>query len=88
MRHTYLKNNFSPARYLHQNQQKYLNNLVEQDHRAIKRRTRPMIGFKNFRCARLILGGIEIMHMICKGQMTGSAKALSPAQQFNSLLHK
>ncbi|WP_429499911.1 IS6 family transposase [Robbsia andropogonis] len=67
-------------------QQKYLNNLVEQDHRAIKRRTRPMMGFKNFRCARIILGGIEIMHMIRKGQMNSGDKALSPAQQFNSLV--
>ncbi|MCP1121359.1 IS6 family transposase [Robbsia andropogonis] len=65
---------------------KYLNNIVEQDYRAIKRRTRPMMGFKTFRCARIILGGIEIMHMIRKGQMSGCAKALSPAQQFNSLL--
>jgi transposase-like protein len=36
-------------------QKKYLNNVVEQGHRAIKRRTRPMLGFKNFRCARIIL---------------------------------
>ena len=50
-------------------QSKYLNNLVEQDHRAIKRRTLPMLGFKNFRCARILLGGIECMHMIAKGQM-------------------
>ena len=49
-------------------QSKYLNNLVEQDHRAIKRRTRPMLGFKTFRCARILLGGIELMHMIAKGQ--------------------
>jgi putative transposase len=41
-------------------QSKYLNNLVEQDHRAIKRRTRPMLGFKTFRCARILLAGIEI----------------------------
>ncbi|WP_429500559.1 IS6 family transposase (plasmid) [Robbsia andropogonis] len=67
-------------------QQKYLNNIVEQDHRAIKRRTRPMMGFKTFRCARIILGGIETMHMIRKGQMSGCAKARSPAQQFNSLV--
>ena len=38
---------------------KYLNNVVEQDHRAIKRIIRPMFGFKIFRCARIILGGIE-----------------------------
>jgi putative transposase len=50
-------------------QSKYLNNLVEQDHRASKRRTRPMLGFKTFRCARILLGGIELMHMIAKGQM-------------------
>jgi hypothetical protein len=48
---------------------KYLNNIVEQDHRAIKRRTRPMLGFKDFRRARILLGGMEVMHMIVKGQM-------------------
>jgi hypothetical protein len=50
-------------------QVKYLNNIVEQDHRAIKRRTRPMLGFKDFRCARILLSGIELMHMIKKRQM-------------------
>jgi transposase-like protein len=38
---------------------KYLNNVVEQDHRAIKRRTWPMLGFKDFNCARVIPSGIE-----------------------------
>ncbi|WP_367949138.1 DDE-type integrase/transposase/recombinase, partial [Paraburkholderia sp. NMBU_R16] len=42
---------------------------LEQDHRAIKRIIKPMMGFKDFRCARIILAGIEIMHMIRKGQM-------------------
>jgi putative transposase len=50
-------------------QSKYLNNVVEQDHRAIKRRTRPMLGFKTFRCARILLAGIELAHMIAKSQM-------------------
>jgi putative transposase len=65
---------------------KYLNNLVEQDHRAIKRRTRPMLGFKTFRCARILLGGIEIMHMIAKGQMK-CARGIHPsgADQFYDL---
>ena len=63
---------------------KYLNNIVEQDHRAVKRRTRPILGFKKFRSARIILGGIEVMHMIRKGQMVGG-KNLTPAQQFYSL---
>ena len=59
-------------------------NIVEQDHRAVKRITRPIQGFKSFRCARIILGGIEIMHAIGKGQMR-SGGALSPAQQFYAL---
>ena len=52
-------------------QSKYLNNLIEQDHRAIKRGVRPMLGFKSFRCARAIIAGIETMHMIKKGQLDG-----------------
>jgi putative transposase len=66
-------------------QNKYLNNIVEQDHRAIKRRTRPMLGFKTFRCARILLGGIELMHMIVKGQMQNSSSGQTPAEQFYSL---
>jgi transposase-like protein len=66
-------------------QVKYLNNLVEQDHRAIKRRTRPMLGFKDFRCARILLSGIELMHMIRKGQMKDGGKGQTPAQHFYSL---
>jgi putative transposase len=48
---------------------KYLNNIVEQDHRAVKRITKPMMGFKSFRAASNVLAGIELMHMIRKGQM-------------------
>jgi transposase-like protein len=66
-------------------QSKYLNNLVEQDHRAIKRRTRAMLGFKKFRCARILLGGIEVMHMIAKGQMEAAGIDQTPAEQFYSL---
>ena len=66
-------------------QSKYLNNLVEQDHRAIKRRIRPMLGFKKFRCARILLGGIEVMHMIAKGQMENGGIDQTPAEQFYSL---
>jgi len=47
-------------------QVKYLNNIVEQDHGAIKRLTRPMLGFKSFSSAANVLAGIELMHMICK----------------------
>jgi putative transposase len=67
-------------------QVKYLNNMVEQDHRAIKRRIRPMMGFKDFRCARIILSGIETMHMIRKGQMKDSGVTRTAAAQFYSLV--
>ena len=49
-------------------QSKYLNNIVEQDHRFIKRITRPMLGFKAFHSAAATLAGIETAHMIRKGQ--------------------
>jgi putative transposase len=67
-------------------QVKYLNNIVEQDHRAIKRRTRPMMGFKDFRCARIVLSGIETIHMIRKGQMKDSGVTRTAAHQFYSLV--
>ncbi len=67
-------------------QNKYLHNIFEQDHRAIKRRTRPMLGFQTFRCARILLSGIELMHMIKKGQLQGSDSGETPAEQFYSLI--
>ena len=67
-------------------QVKYLNNIVEQDHRAIKRVTRPMLNFKSFRSARSVLAGIELMHMIRKGQFAiVGTDAMSFAYQFNTL---
>ena len=47
---------------------KYLNNMIEQDHRFIKRRTRPMLGFKSFSSAAATLEGIEVAQMIRKKQ--------------------
>ena len=67
-------------------QVKYLNNIVEQDHRAIKRITRPMLNFKSFRAARNVLAGIELMHMIRKGQLLlEGCIELSFADQFYAL---
>ena len=67
-------------------QWKYLNNIVEQDHRAVKRIARPMLGFKTFSSARILIACMEIMHMICKGQLAAiKDQALSPANQFHSL---
>ena len=66
-------------------QVKYLNNIVEQDHRSIKRITRPMLGFKSFQAARAILAGIELMHMIRKGQFMLKGEGMSFADQFYAL---
>jgi putative transposase len=68
-------------------QVKYLNNMVEQDHRAVKRVTRPMLGFKSFAAAHGTLVGIELMHMLKKGQLVGQdwAEGLTPVEQFYAL---
>ena len=61
---------------------KYLNNIVEQDHRTIKKRIRPMLGFKSFGSASATLEGIEVANMIRKGQLT---PGLCPFAQFTAL---
>lgn len=61
-------------------QSKYLDNIVEQDHRAIKRIVRPMLGFNSFRCARMLIAGIELMHMIKKGQFDWAEGQVSSAE--------
>ncbi len=67
-------------------QSKYLNNLIEQDHRAVKSVVRPMLGFKNFRCARALIAGIETMHMIKKGRLAEiKDRSSSAADKFYSL---
>nr|WP_315475754.1 IS6 family transposase [uncultured Undibacterium sp.] len=70
-------------------QVKYLNNIVEQDHRAVKRITKPMLGFKSFKAAKSVLSGIELMHMIRKGQSHfAGSEELSFADQFYALAGK
>jgi putative transposase len=68
-------------------QVKYLHNIVEQDHRAVKRVTRPMLGFQSFDAAHDTLVGIELMHMIKKRQMVVEAgeEGLTAAEMFYSL---
>ncbi len=68
-------------------QRKYLNNIIEQDHRKVKRITRPMMGFKNFHAAQQTLTGIELMAMLRKGQMkTTRGDNRSPAELFYALV--
>src|SRR3989442_4712555 len=68
-------------------QVKYCHNIVEQDHRAVKRVTRPMLGLKSFNAAHDTLVGIELMHMIKKRQMVIAAgeEGLTTAEWFYSL---
>jgi transposase-like protein len=47
---------------------KYLNNLIEQDHRGVELRIGPMLGFKQFRTAAITIAGIELLRRISKGQ--------------------
>ena len=68
---------------------KYLNNMVGQDHRAVKRITKPTLNFKSFRSAKRILAGIELMHMTRKGQLLmQGCIGLSFADQFYALAGK
>src|SRR5262245_53818163 len=69
-------------------QVKYLNNIVEQDHRAVKRLTRSMLGFKSFAAAQDTLVGIELMHMLKKRQLAVEEEdeRLTPAAQFYALV--
>ncbi|MDQ3231328.1 MAG: IS6 family transposase [Pseudobdellovibrionaceae bacterium] len=64
-------------------QNKYLNNIIEQDHRPIKQRYRATLGFKRFRTARLTIGGFESMRMIRKRQIR--AEGNTSAEIFYSL---
>jgi putative transposase len=64
-------------------QVKYLNNIVKQNHRAIKRVTRPMLNFKSFQSAGSVLAGIELIQMIRKGQSAfDGVQPMSLANQF------
>jgi transposase-like protein len=67
-------------------QSRYLNNRIEQDHRAIKRRIRPMLGFKSMGSACAILGGVEMVHMMRKGRAKYvHSLQMSLAEHFNIL---
>ena len=63
-------------------QQKYLNNIVEQDHRFIKKRVRSMLGLKSFCTATFILSGVEAMHMLKKGQLHRQVKSVQNEVEF------
>ncbi len=63
-------------------QVRYLNNIVEQDHRFIKKRVRSMLGLKSFKTAISILSGVEAMHMIKKGQIDLENQSVQNQKEF------
>ncbi len=69
------------GRFTRHRRGRWLNNLVEPDHRRIKRRTRPMLGFKRFVTARRTLAGVEAMAMPAKGQVRAAPRDDMPAQR-------
>jgi transposase-like protein len=69
---------------IHIRQIKYLNNMVKQDHRGIKRITGPMMGFKSFYSAEITLAGIELWRMLKKSQHINSKNELA-FEQFYAL---
>ena len=65
---------------------KYINNIAEQDHRFVKKRTRPTLGFKNFYSAKQTISGIENIRMIQKGQIIGQNASQSSFNNFVALM--
>jgi IS6 family transposase len=69
------------GRFVQHRRGRWLNNRVEQDHRRIKRRTGPMLGFGGFWTARRTLAGVEAMAMLTKGQVRVVPANDVPAQR-------
>lgn len=61
-------------------QSKYLNNIIEQDHRNVKRIVKPMMGFQSFNTARRTVREIEAMNIMHKGQVKGISRGHSVSQ--------
>jgi len=67
-------------------QVKYLNNIIKQDHRFIKRKIKPMLGYDSFETAEKTICGIEVMHMISKGQVEGIQCVRSEVEFINKIM--
>jgi len=63
---------------------KYLNNIIEQDHRFVKRKMKQTLGFKTFSSAQATIAGLEMWRMVKKGQRRWSG-AMTPVEQFYAL---
>ena len=81
-----LKNNKILSKNVGIRQIKYLNNIIEQDHRSIKRIVNPMLGFQSFQSANKTLKGIEAMNMIKKRQVNNlNYSVLNEVKYINQL---
>lgn len=67
-----VNDNLPQTRQIEVRQNKYLNNIMEQDHSFIKKRTKPMLGFKNFQSAKITIAGIGNIRTIQEGQIIGA----------------
>jgi len=65
---------------------KYLNNIIEQDHRFIKRKIKLMLGFDSFKTAEKTICGIELMHMVSKGQVEEIQCVLTEVEFINKIM--
>jgi len=70
--------------WIEDRQIKYLNNQIEQDHRFIKKRVKPMIGFKSRKSLESTIAGYELVHMLRKGQYENAGN-MSVFEQFYAL---
>ncbi len=64
----------------------YLNSIIEQDHRFIKKKTKAMLGFKSIETATRTISGIEIMHMVHKGQVEAIRCVRSEVRFINKVM--
>ena len=76
-----MKREGEPWRFTRHRRGRWLNNRVEQDHRRVKRLTRPMLGFQSFRPARRTLAGVEAIAMLTKGPVPAVPGNDMPAQR-------
>lgn len=77
---------FSGKEKIEIRQVKILNQVIEQDHRFVKKRTRPTLGFKNFNSAKATISAIENVRMIQKGQILGQERSHSAFLNFVNLM--
>ena len=73
-----------PYIWVEDRQIKYLNNMVEQDHRQIKKRTNPMLGFKSKKSLESTIAGYELVNMLRKGQFENAAN-MTVFEQFYAI---